>query len=72
MYPEFKVKDINFKSKLSNETYKVSDKIGYNIWVKHDVDNKLHRKFKPAELLKINKVDKPISKEYIDEVKADK
>ncbi len=29
-------------------------------------------KFKPAELLKINKVDNPISKAYIEEVKADK
>ena len=30
------------------------------------------QKFKPAELLKVNKVDKTISKEYIEEVKADK
>ena len=60
------------KIKFSNETYKISDKTGYKISVKNDDDNKLHRKFKPAELLKINKVNKSISKEYIDEIKADK
>jgi hypothetical protein len=60
------------KNKFSNETYKISDKIGYKISVKNDDNNKLQQKFKPAELLKINKVDKPISKEYITEVKADK
>ena len=60
------------KNKFSNDIYKISDKIGYKISVTNDDDNKLHRKFKPAELLKVNKVDKPISKTYIDEVKADK
>ena len=60
------------KNKFSNETYKISDKTGYKISVKNDDDNKLHRKFKPAELLKVNKADNPISKVYIDEVKADK
>jgi hypothetical protein len=59
-------------NKFSNETYKISDKTGYKISVTNDDDNKLHRKFKPAELLKVNKVDKPISKAYIAEVKADK
>ena len=59
------------KNKFSTDTYKISDKIGYKISVKNDEDNKLHRKFKPAELLKINKVDNPISKQYIEEVKAD-
>ncbi len=60
------------KAKFSTDTYKISDKIGYKISVKNDDDNKLHCKFKPAELLKVNKVDKPISKEYIEEVKTDK
>ena len=60
------------KNKFSNETYKVSDKTGYKISVKNEDNNKLHRKFKPAELLKVNKVDNPISKTYIEEVKADK
>ena len=60
------------KNKFSNETYKISDKIGYKISVTNDDDNKLHRKFKPSELLKVNKADNPISKAYIDEVKADK
>ena len=60
------------KNKFSNDTYKVSDKIGYKIAVKNDDDNKLIRKFKPSELLKINKVDKPISKSYIEEEKEDK
>ncbi len=46
--------------------------MGYKIFVKNDDNNKLQQKFKPAELLKINKVDKPISKEYIEAVKADK
>ena len=59
-------------AKFSNDTYKISDKIGYKISVTNDDDNKLHRKFKPAELLKVNKVDKTISKEYIEEVKAEK
>jgi hypothetical protein len=59
-------------NKFSNETYKISDKTGYKISVTNDDDNKLHRKFKPAELLKVNKVDKPISQTYIAEVKADK
>ncbi len=59
-------------NKFSNETYKISDKTGHKISVTNDDDNKLHRKFKPAELLKVNKVDKPISKAYIAEVKADK
>ena len=59
------------KNKFSNEIYKISDNIGYKIAVTNDDNNKLHRKFKPAELLKINKVDKPISKSYIEEVKAD-
>ena len=59
-------------NKFSNETYKISDKTGYKISVTNDDDNKLHRKFKPAELLKVNKVDKHISKTYIAEVKADK
>ena len=59
------------KNKFSNETYKISDKTGYKISVKNDDDNKLHRKFKPAELLKVNKVDNPISKAYIEEVKSD-
>ncbi len=57
--------------KFSNETYKISDKTGYKKSVTND-DSKLHRKFKPVEWLKVNKVDKPISKTYIDEVKADK
>jgi hypothetical protein len=60
------------KNKFSNETYKISDKTGYKIAVTNDDNNKLHRKFKPAELLKVNKADNPISKAYIDEVKADK
>jgi hypothetical protein len=60
------------KNKFSNETYKISDKTGYKISVKNDDDNKLHRKFKPAELLKVNKADNPKSKAYIEEVKADK
>jgi hypothetical protein len=59
------------KNKFSNEIYKISDNIGYKIAVTNDDNNKLHRKFKPAELLKINKIDKPISKSYIEEVKAD-
>ena len=59
------------KNKFSNETYKISDKIGYKISVKNDDNNKLQQKFKPAELLKINKVDNPISKSYIEEVKSD-
>ena len=59
-------------NKFSNETYKISDKTGYKIAVTNDDNNKLHRKFKPAELLKVNKVDKPISKAYIEEVKAEK
>ena len=53
-------------------TYKVSDKIGYKIAVKNDDDNKLIRKFKPSELLKVNKIDNPISKSYIQEEKEDK
>ena len=32
----------------------------------------MHRKFKPSELLKVNKVDNPISKSYIEEEKEDK
>ncbi len=60
------------KSKFSNETYKVSDKIGYKLSVKNGDDKKLHRKFKPAELLKINKVDNPISNTYIEAVKSNK
>ena len=60
------------KNKFSNDVYKVSDKIGYKIAVKNDDDNKLHRRFKPAELLKVNKVDNPISKSYIEEEKEDK
>ena len=59
------------KNKFSNDIYKISDKIGYKISVTNDDDNKLHRKFKPAELLKVNKVDKTISKEYSEEVKSD-
>ena len=47
------------------------DKTGYKISVVNDDNNKLHRKFKPSELLKINKVDKPISKAYIEEEKED-
>ena len=60
------------KNKFSNDTYKVSDKIGYKIAVKNDDDNKLIRKFKPSELLKVNKVDNPTSKSYIQEEKEDK
>jgi hypothetical protein len=60
------------KNKFSNETYKVSDRIGYKISVKNDNDDKLDRKFKPTELLKINKIDNPISKSYIADVKSDK
>ena len=37
----------------------------------NDDGNKLHRKFKPAELLKANKVDKPLSKAYFAEVNAE-
>jgi len=59
-------------AKFSNETYKIADKIGYKISVVNDDDNKLHRKFKPSELLKVNKVDNPISKSYIEEEKEDK
>ncbi len=59
------------KNEFSTDTYKISDKTGYKIAVTNDDNNKLHRKFKPAELLKINKVDKPIGKSYIEEVKSD-
>ena len=45
--------------------------MGYKIAVTNDDNNKLHRKFKPAELLKVNKVDNPISKAYVEEVKSD-
>ena len=68
-------KDNQFRkgqAKFSNETYKIADKIGYKIAVLNDDDNKLTRKFKPSELLKVNKVDNPISKSYIEEVKEDK
>ena len=54
------------KNKFSTDTYKVADKVGYKIAVTNDDNNKLHRKFKPSELLKVNKVDKPISQAYID------
>ena len=60
------------QAKFSNETYKIADKIGYKISVVNNEDNKLHCKFKPSELLKVNKVDNPISKSYIEEVKEDK
>ena len=60
------------KNKFSTDTYKVADKVGYKIAVTNDDNNKLHRKFKPSELLKVNKVDKPISKSYIEEEKEDK
>jgi hypothetical protein len=51
---------------------KYQTKQGIKISVTNDDDNKLYRKFKPAELLKVNKIDKPISKAYIAEEKADK
>ena len=60
------------KNKFSTDTYKISDKIGYKISVVNDDENKLHCKFKPSEFLKINKIDKPISKSYIEEEKEDK
>ena len=60
------------KNKFSTDTYKISDKIGYKISVINDDDNKLHRKFNPSELLKIDKIDKPISKSYIEGEKEDK
>ena len=72
MYEYQKIRILFQKVKISNNTYIVSDKIGYKISVKNDDDNKLHRKFKPSELLKVNKVDNPISKSYIEEVKEDK
>jgi hypothetical protein len=52
-------------SKFSTDTYKMSDNTGYKISVTNDYKSKLQRKFKPAELLKINKVDKPIRKEVL-------
>ena len=60
------------KNKFSNDIYIISDKTGYKITVLNDNDNKLHRKFKPSELLKINKIDKPILKSYIEEEKDTK
>ena len=50
------------KNNFSNDTYKIADKTGYKISVVNDDNNKLYRKFKPSELLKINKVDKPMPK----------
>jgi len=58
--------------KFSVDLYKVDNKVGYKITVKDDDGKKLNRQFKPSELLKINKVDNPISKQYIDEEKEDK
>ena len=60
------------KNKFSTDTYKITDKIGYKISVVNDDNNKLHRKFKPSEQLKINKMDKPMPKAYIEEEKDTK
>ena len=60
------------KNKFSTDTYKITAKTGYKISEVNDDNNKLHRKFKPSELLKINKVDKPMPKSYIEEEKEDK
>ena len=59
------------KNKFSNDIYIISDKTGYKTTVLNDNNNKLHTKFKPSELLKINKIDKPILKSYIEEEKSD-
>ena len=62
MYKYIEDKDMfsKGKNKFSTDTYKIADKVGYKISVVNDYNNKLHRKFKPSELLKINKIDKPI------------
>ena len=60
------------KKLFSNDTYKVADKIGYILSVINDNENKSTKKFKPSELLKVNKVDNPISKSYFEEDKQDK
>ena len=40
------------KNKFSNETHKISSNVVYKISVTNDDNDKLYRKFKPAELQK--------------------